>query len=137
MKDSQTHTHTHTHTHLQVPVDYVERVQVGHSFQHLSDYVGGIPLCVVPLIQNPVEYISSRGPKHTHIHKYFCYFNFDKAIIPLKHTPWPRDLRFSYHSNLIIQSPVSGVPELRGDPTRQFNMQLKCSTPISVIHFGR
>lgn len=50
-----------TWEYLQVPVDYVERVQVCHSLQHLSDDVGGISLCVVALVLNPVKDISPRG----------------------------------------------------------------------------
>lgn len=45
--------------HLQVSVDDFQRVQVGYGLQHLPHDIAGVPLRVVPLVQDPVEDLSA------------------------------------------------------------------------------
>lgn len=56
---------TPTTTHLEVPVDNLERVQVGDGLQYLPDDVAGVPLRVVALVQDPVEDLPTGGPANS------------------------------------------------------------------------
>lgn len=45
--------------YLEVSVDDLQRVEVGHSLQHLSHHVAGVSLWVVALVQDPVKHLSA------------------------------------------------------------------------------
>lgn len=51
--------------YLKISVDDFQRVQVRYGFQHLPHDVAGVPLRVVPLIQDPVKHLSARRPGET------------------------------------------------------------------------
>lgn len=45
--------------YLEVSVDDLQRVEVGHRLQHLSHHVAGVSLWVVALVQDPVKHLSA------------------------------------------------------------------------------
>lgn len=68
--------------HLQIPVNYVEGVQIRHSLQDLPNDVGSISFRVIPLVQYPVENVSSCGAARKH-----AEISADKLLnIPIKKT---------------------------------------------------
>lgn len=48
--------------YLEVSVDNVKGVQIGHRLQHLANHVAGVTLRVVTLVQDPVEHLPACGP---------------------------------------------------------------------------
>lgn len=50
-----------TACYLQVSVNDVQGVEVGHSLQDLTHHIAGVPLWVVALVQDPIKYLSACG----------------------------------------------------------------------------
>lgn len=47
--------------YLEVSVNDLQGVEIGHSLQHLADHIAGVSLWVVTLVQNPVKHLSASG----------------------------------------------------------------------------
>lgn len=63
-------------SYLEVSVDDLQRVQVGHSLQHLPDHVAGVSLRVVALVQDPVKHLSACGAAEEKPTCLQCFFGF-------------------------------------------------------------